>query len=250
MKMNDIFLWNENIGAVTDRIEASSHTHWMYQFFISLSGTLMIDIENHEINTSAIIVNKQVRHEFCGKGKHHLTFLVNPTSEIGRQLASHFEGNESYYLIPEKISRQLVRIATEKTIDYSNLVQVLTDCFSSSAAKNYDLRVEELLKNVTECKCQYDSHKVSELADQLNVSQSRLSHIFKENTGIPLKSYLLLHQLFTAYHQIFAGMSVTEAAHYAGFDSSAHFAATSKKMTGMSAKLISKDSRFLKVTYR
>ena len=40
---------------------------------------------------------------------------------------------------------------------------------------------------------------------------------------------------------------ITDAALKSGFDSPSHFAYTSKKLTGMSAKNIRKDSVFLKV---
>jgi len=43
--------------------------------------------------------------------------------------------------------------------------------------------------------------------------------------------------------------NITDAALNAGFDSPSHFAATSKKLTGMSATNISKDSVFLKAFY-
>jgi methylphosphotriester-DNA--protein-cysteine methyltransferase len=65
--------------------------------------------------------------------------------------------------------------------------------------------------------------------------------------GIPLKSYLTLHQLEKAYQDILNGNSITDAAMNAGFDSPSHFAATVKRLMGLPTRRALKDSRFLKV---
>ncbi|MEO2511982.1 helix-turn-helix domain-containing protein [Clostridium tertium] len=65
--------------------------------------------------------------------------------------------------------------------------------------------------------------------------------------GIPLKSYIVLRKLKRAYMYLLENDDITDAALKSGFDSPSHFAYTSKKLTGMSAKNIRKDSVFLKV---
>lgn len=79
-------------------------------------------------------------------------------------------------------------------------------------------------------------------------SQSRLSHLFKEQIGIPLKSYIQFHQMKQAFLALLHGKSITEAAMATNFDSPSHFAAVAKKMMGMSARTSLKDSVFLKVS--
>lgn len=65
--------------------------------------------------------------------------------------------------------------------------------------------------------------------------------------GIPLKSYIVLRKLKRAYMYLLENDDITDAALKSGFDSPSYFAYTSKKLTGMSAKNIRKDSVFLKV---
>ncbi|NQX46577.1 helix-turn-helix transcriptional regulator [Paenibacillus tritici] len=57
---------------------------------------------------------------------------------------------------------------------------------------------------------------------QFGLSNSRLSHLFKENTGISLSGYMVLHKLQKATYLIFEGLSITDAAMAAGFDSPSH----------------------------
>ena len=88
---------------------------------------------------------------------------------------------------------------------------------------------------------------IKEILEVIDISQSRFSHLFKEQVGLPLSSYLVMIKLKKAYQYIFAGCNVTNAALIAGFDSSSHFAATSKDMIGLSAKNISHDCRFIEI---
>ena len=73
---------------------------------------------------------------------------------------------------------------------------------------------------------------------------------FKFNTiiiGIPIKKYLILHQLEKAFAEILQGVSITKASMDSGFDSPSHFAAVVKSLMGLPAKRGVKDSVFLKV---
>ncbi len=95
--------------------------------------------------------------------------------------------------------------------------------------------------------CNCNNHTISNFADKVALSFSRLSHLFKEQIGIPLKSYILLHQMERAFQELLTGKSVTGATLPAGFDSPSHFAGTVKRMMGMPVSLSLKDSEFLKV---
>ena len=108
-----------------------------------------------------------------------------------------------------------------------------------------DARIAELLTILRHCDC-YD-HTIKSFAKKLSLSPDRLSHLFREQAGVPLKSYILYHMLEKAFYALLDGKSVTDAAMSAGFDSPSHFAATVKKQMGMTATALIKDSEFLKV---
>lgn len=96
-------------------------------------------------------------------------------------------------------------------------------------------------------KCDCYDHTIENFAKSVCLSSSRLSHLFRKQIGIPLKSYLLFHQLEKAFEALLNGTNVSGAAMLAGFDSPSHFAATVKKWMGISAHASIKDSEFLKV---
>lgn len=113
----------------------------------------------------------------------------------------------------------------------------------NSTAKPFDPRIRLLLQLIENCNC--NNYAISSYAKQLSLSASRLSHLFKAEVGIPLKSYIMLHQVECAFEDYLIGKSITCAALNAWFDSPSHFSATIIRIMGMPASLSAKDSEFL-----
>jgi AraC-like DNA-binding protein len=76
-------------------------------------------------------------------------------------------------------------------------------------------------------------HSLTELAAGAGLSESRFLHLFKAETGVPLRRYRLWNRMGAAVGACHAGMSLTDAAHAAGFASSAHFSSAFRDMFGM-----------------
>lgn len=77
------------------------------------------------------------------------------------------------------------------------------------------------------------SHSMAELGDCAGLSPSRFLHLFKAETGVPLRRYRLWNRMGAAVAAFRDGQSLTEAAHAAGFASSAHFSTAFRDMFGM-----------------
>ncbi|MGH6712522.1 MAG: helix-turn-helix domain-containing protein [Bradyrhizobium sp.] len=77
------------------------------------------------------------------------------------------------------------------------------------------------------------AHRLTELADQAGLSASRFLHLFKAETGVPLRRYRIWNRMGAAVRACGEGASLTEAAHAAGFASSAHFSSAFREMFGM-----------------
>src|SRR2546426_6954259 len=75
-------------------------------------------------------------------------------------------------------------------------------------------KVLDILENNPRC-------GISELAEGVNLSRSRLEHLFKEQIGIHLRDYILECRLKTAAELLKStDMSVKEIAHMAGYEHS------------------------------
>jgi len=78
--------------------------------------------------------------------------------------------------------------------------------------------------------------RVSELASHVALSPSRFSHLFRAQTGLPLRRYQLWLRLQQAVRAAGRGESLTTLAHAAGFADSAHLARTFRRMFGLAPR--------------
>ncbi|MDO5696143.1 MAG: helix-turn-helix transcriptional regulator [Eubacteriales bacterium] len=76
----------------------------------------------------------------------------------------------------------------------------------------------------------------------LHLSESRLSHLFKAETGMNLKNYMVMMRMKKAFMLINSGQSFTEAAVNAAFYDSAHLCKVVKKYTGITVSDVFKKS--------
>ncbi len=71
-----------------------------------------------------------------------------------------------------------------------------------------------------------------DVARAVSLSPSRLAALFRKETGVPLRAFVLWARLQQAVEAVSAGRSLTEAALEAGFSDSAHLARTFRRMFG------------------
>ncbi len=248
--MNRIYWDSDKISMLTDHLDSSAHSHGMIQFFLCLEDELEIKVGKEKLKCSSVLVNKNVRHSFKANKKLHFTCVIEPVSDIGRELKCFLQ-DKDYYVLDDGKANEIKKMAfpMKDTFDkgtYTVLMTRIYECFNITyAQKQYDSRILEFLTMLEHCSC--DEHSIEEYAGKLFLSPSRFSHLFREQVGITLKNYLTLHQLERAFQGMLMGKRITEAALDVGFDSPSHFAATVKRMMGLPARNTIKDSEFLKV---
>src|SRR5688572_24786291 len=72
-----------------------------------------------------------------------------------------------------------------------------------------------------------------EIARRVRLSESRLSHLFRERFGTPLRSWRSWLLLRSGMLSVYSGISITEAAHAAGFADTAHLSRTHRNALGV-----------------
>lgn len=248
--MNRIYWDKDKILIVTNQLEAIKHRHCMLQLFFGLEKELNICVAEKDLKSKCILVNQNVNHSFLTGRNLHMSLIIDTTSDLAEQLNRliakneyHIFDSEQYEEI-EKYGYALIR--SNDIDDYRKLIQVLYSYLGiSESRKLYDDRITKLLHSIEHCDC--DEHSISFFAEKVSLSPSRLSHLFRAQVGIPLKSYIQLHQMQKAFLALLEGRSITEAAMLAKFDSPSHFAAVTKRMMGTPASISLKNSEFLKV---
>jgi len=190
------------------------------------AGTdVVIDTQN------AIIANCTL--DPLGKDLHVLSrLMLNSAGNTGYDLKNEQMLMDTFWgvccspLDTDEINKALVKILSLKT-------QHLQD---GQPLHEVDPRIEQiitLIQNTANLNL-----SLSELAKQANLSPSRLTQLFKKQTGLPLRRYRLWHRLYMTALKIGQKKSLTEAAFEAGFNDSPHFNRTFRSMLGISPSCV------------
>ena len=149
-------------------------------------------------------MDKHIPHSFYAGNKVHFSALIEPTSSYAEQLS--LKMNDKGYFICNASGIKKLQIKAKALIKSSDTKQYLDFIDNLNKflkitylQKNYDDRILEFLKLLSTCDC--SNHTISNFADKAALSPSRLSHLFKEQIGIPLKSYILLYQMEQAFKE-------------------------------------------------
>lgn len=247
--MLKIFYDKDNIAFLGNQVNAEEHSHCVLQAFLSLEGTLHLIVENESVNAKCVVVNKNAKHTFSCENKPCLSILIDPCSSFAHHLIEKMDGN--FFLFDNENTEALQQnaaqlISANEKEQYLLFVNEFAKYLGIERQTNImDERIKQLMQLLHDCTCY--NHTIERFANEIALSESRLSHLFHEQVGVSLKSYILFHQLEKAFEAIFSGKSITDAAMLAGFDSPSHFAATVRKWMGMSVSSSLKNSGFLKV---
>lgn len=249
--MNNIYWDRDKISIITDQIEAVPHKHWAMQLFFSVEKNVEISVEGKKISCKCIVINCNTLHSFSTDGRLYFTMIIEPTSSFANQLDERMRGKKYHIFgnqdieLPKSLLSCLIDSGGIR--EYREFVIKLYEFLGlREQPKIYDDRIRDLLYEIEQCNC--DTHSIAFFADKVALSQSRLSHLFKEQVGMPLKNYIQFHQMQRAFLALLNGKNITEAAMLADFDTPSHFATVTKKMMGMPASISMKNSVFLKVT--
>jgi AraC-like DNA-binding protein len=94
-------------------------------------------------------------------------------------------------------------------------------------------RAIELIKTDVSC-----NQSIEFLAEQVGLSVPRLTQLFRQKIGVPIRRYRQWHRLFVTSVGVARGLNLTDAAMAAGFTDSAHFSHTFRTIIGMSPSAV------------
>lgn len=233
-------LWVFDVPGEADApIRRAEHAHHAFQLTFSLGGAFSIHLEDRVLPGPFAQVAPDKLHSFEARGLvAHL--FIEPEGRAGRSLLQVIQGQPSALNITEQISDapDLIRRAFEHPTDARNAMrEVGIEICSRVAGRTHpvdpDRRVRQIITWANE---NLDGALgINEAADRVGLSPSRASHLFVETTGLPFRTYVLWLRLVRAVDAYTRGVSLTEAAHEAGFADSAHLSRTFKRMFGLPA---------------
>ncbi|MGL6197398.1 MAG: helix-turn-helix domain-containing protein [Lachnospiraceae bacterium] len=227
-----------NDGGLTHS-SPEKHKHTYQHIIIGLNDvfTVSIGAEEKTILCTGIIIDSNVLHTvtLCADT---LIYLVDKTTTIASQISTTYFKEDVYYVLPDS-QVDGIRQEWDKYLNNNGDMlkaseRILELCqINPEVVGKTDERITKVLEIIERSEGIYEGF-VDDLAMRCGLSKSRFCHLFKEQMGMSITSYLLCSKIFKAYHYNFSGMNMTESAVRAGFNSLSHFSETHKKMFGYS----------------
>lgn len=207
--------------------QTNEHKHNMLHLFVGKS-MLTLSCEKGEVCGRVIALDKDIKHR-APEGELDYFLFIDPTTELAGKIKTEFMkemgvfswDDDSLYLgkdfSPDMVKSRLSHFFGEDELEKNN---------------NIDKRITEIMNRIDSF--DFRGKRVSDLAAEYGYSESYLAHLFKRETGIPLKNYMLMRQFEYAWVMIADGKKITDAVLDAGFGSSSHFSDVCQRMTGVS----------------
>jgi len=207
-----------------DEIKTTFHRHPVVEILYSKNGKIKIETPSIEYsNVSFAIIKANVVHKVTVDEGAVKLLMVECFSKAHTELFNkynyRFEGG--IYTEADYLDRTKFFTEFQKMIDKN--VAFLPE----------DNRVEWCLNYLNTEYVDY-ARMIEILKSKINLSDSRLSHIFKSETGISLKKYSVWARLKKAFQfVIYENLNLNQAALKSGFYDQAHLSKSFKQMLGI-----------------
>ena len=227
------------------------HSHHALQIEIGLQRTFKISSGQDCIECRFAVIPHDAPHRIDDCGGLQAIIYLEPECILSTILKEkYFPSGET-----RKLDFQIIRpfidmlLKLEKEIHPCHKAKNLLDNIAISLTGDYSPNriLDKRIKKVIDiCKNSPDKQiQTRFLAKKVNLSEGRLTHLFKQQVGIPIRRYLLWLRLSDALMELSQGGTFTEAAHHAGFSDAAHLSRTYRQMYGNSLYDLARHSQFI-----
>lgn len=209
------------------------HSHLAVQFIAGLDGPVHCVVSGDSFDADAVFIASDVVHTAYAETGDMLVFLFDTAGSIAEEAQKQYLCGRPYFCGDKETVEKLREIwKNNPPAQADSLITQLLglDTVGNTLRDERISQVLEYLRSLDEV----PEDITAQLCAKVCLFPSRLSHLFKENVGISLHRYLAMDKMRKGYIHFQKYGNITEASMRAGFDSPSHFAATCKRMFGIS----------------
>lgn len=245
-----ICMWSSRVLFVGTLPDLEMHRQAAALLCVGLERSFGVRIDTGQaVLTQSALVAPQRMHAVETFGGRCAYLLFDPDSAAYEQLRAG-SGSEAFDGVVVDFAEEGVWIQILNKIGASDSAATQTILTELDYATSFGARplVDARIRTVIELLLADtgESVPVERLAHQVDISASRLAHLFKEQVGIPIRMFRTWYRLKTAAQHLSEGLTLTDAALRAGFYDSAHFTNTFRDTFGLPPSAVFGQQRPLK----
>jgi AraC-like DNA-binding protein len=212
------------------------HSHHMTEILIGTKKPVTLITENDIYKDYIVVVGHDVPHTAEVIDNKIIIILLDSESELSLKIVSKYmEGKEVAPLPVKRDIKAINRYFNDPTSE--NAVNIYNSFMSSlELTDNIILKKDpRILKAVNYIRnLEVKKASTKDIAEHAGLSESRLTHLFKKQIGIPIRKYLVWHRFNDAMYSVLSGKPLTYAAHEAEFADYAHLSRNFTSLFGYS----------------
>ncbi|BBB69469.1 AraC family transcriptional regulator [Undibacterium sp. YM2] len=231
-----LFLWRGAALVISPGIDSSLHTHFALQLTYGLErpfrARLQADHDWTETRSASFAPHDAHQIDSDGGMLAHL-FLEMPEAVklSGTDLRAAFGTWPEFQALATSLSDNRHQSLDMEAAQHIRQIWQACALPQSQTSASLDSRILTALDAIAA------SHGADcngeNLARLVHLSESRFTHLFRQQTGMSLSRYLLWSRMVDAVAAVAQGNNMTAAAHASGFADLAHMSRTFRSMMGV-----------------
>lgn len=228
-KTVDYFIWQRNCMACVPG-NSNWHRHAAIQLYCSPEKAISVEIAGQQQLSGKLLIIPS----HCVRRLHSespvIQFAYNPLAVEHRQV--HRINELINCDISIETQRQVDQFLQKRSTQQADIIKDQLQTTLNNLV--YTLHMDERVGNTCELLAAHFNRTISnaEIAAAVRLSESRLQHLFKQQTGIALTQYRQWLRLRMSFQLIAQGKKPIDAACEAGFADQAHYSRLFKRTFG------------------
>lgn len=253
--MNKLYIWENRVFYLGKLPLMAEHRLGAAALCVGVDqGFSVLESESNVWqDCQSVLIPPGCMHAINTHGATVAILFLEPESEhyrVVQRLMARGECQCLYGLAHESKVIETVRRIDRNQYDAATTYQQLDNIIDPQGVapdvnRSLDTRIHTVVKQIKEDVSQ--SYSVEALADSVNLSPTRLVHLFKAQTGVPIRRFRQWNRMKAVIADAAAGITLTEAALNAGFSDSAHFSRAFKNMFGIKPSFLSNRSADIEI---
>lgn len=247
-----LYVWDDRFLYATPSIKSGPTSRYSITVLLSITGKpFQIGIGGKTVCVQAIVIGPNVERTLDATGSGLLSFNFDPLSYeyhalqryLDSRLTCSLDVADFNELIPTFRALTKGELTCAPAFRLCNhLVREISDYKPPNIM--LDLRVLHVAQRL---KAELPlAPTIEELAENVGLSPDRLTHLFTEQLGLSIRSYVLWAKVRRATVLLGSGTPLTDIAQQVGFADSAHLSRTFKEFFGLNPSYIA-DVRYVRV---
>lgn len=228
LKQQRLHLTREHSTFIGNFGKTSLHCHGAPVLFIGLSGSIELRVAGLTEQVTSALIDANTPHIVDCQGEDVAVLYIESDTFNGSVLRHHYFSFKPYAF--ELTNPNVRQKRNQRHILSGNINSILRQPLDFRAI-NMDGRVKACMRHIRN---DFNGElNQTSVAKTLNISTSRLTHLFKSQTGISYRRYCLWIKLGNFMRNFQVSQDITSAAIASGFSDSSHLSNSYKKVFGV-----------------